>query len=441
MQSPWYPGGMYDNGIPQPAATWRSAKSRLPALARHLLETKLNLGWSDFSPVASTRDHGLEITSARLRLVSSRVRVIGYCFALLTLAWIGVDAATFELKVWLPLALGRIVAAIAFAAIAVGGSEPHSTNATIFRLGSLFLVPTCFFAYSLAVFAGDPASSMPLVVTPAYLDLPFIVMTGLALFPLTLRENLVLSSLLLAVFGLSIALVGTPTNFATGVAPSGNSHSFGLQPFSATWPFALVAWVAATAGMTQLHFLVAATQQSARDWLTGAYTRRFGEELLPLLFQASKRSGTAFTAIFIDLDDFKSVNDEFGHDVGDAVLREATRRVTSTLRRDDAVIRWGGEELLVLLPNTGPNEASTLIARIARTGLGHLPDGRAQTASLGVAERKHDETADALQLIGIADDRMYAAKSTGRNSVVDASATPRPFLRKVPLQPKNAHVA
>jgi len=82
----------------------------------------------------------------------------------------------------------------------------------------------------------------------------------------------------------------------------------------------------------------------------------------------------------------------------------------------------------VVMPNTGPDEALSTIRRIAKAGLGSRPDGSAQTASLGLGERISDDTSNWRQLVEVADARMYAAKSAGRNQVVGVNGIARPFI-------------
>jgi hypothetical protein len=110
--------------------------------------------------VLTGRDHGIAVSAARSALIAKRIRVIALWFAVLTVAWIGVDALAFERALWLPLAFGRTVAGLAFAAIAVHEQKCHSPRATFYRLCALFVIPACFFAYSASVFARAPSADV-----------------------------------------------------------------------------------------------------------------------------------------------------------------------------------------------------------------------------------------------------------------------------------------
>jgi two-component system cell cycle response regulator len=163
------------------------------------------------------------------------------------------------------------------------------------------------------------------------------------------------------------------------------------------------------------------------DAHTLAYNRRC---LLPRLheeMQRSLRTGEAVSLILFDLDHFKRVNDQWGHAVGDAVLRAVADMVRESVRAIDLLVRRGGEEFVLILPRTGAPEARDVAERV-RGRLAAEPlrvrDGVVlrQTASMGVATWNGVETAE--QLEERADLAMYEAKRSGRNRVICAEAAP-----------------
>jgi diguanylate cyclase (GGDEF)-like protein len=176
--------------------------------------------------------------------------------------------------------------------------------------------------------------------------------------------------------------------------------------------------VATLAGMSQLHFMTQLVNQAAHDGLTRVYTRRVGEELLDVQFNSSLRSGLPLAIAFLDLDHFKSVNDRFGHEEGDKTLKRASDAFRKVLRRGDIVVRWGGEEFIIMMPNTNGEGALNAILRLRELGLGERPDGEPQTASIGIAEMTADGSSDWSDLVEMADKRMYKAKKSGRDRVV-----------------------
>ena len=157
---------------------------------------------------------------------------------------------------------------------------------------------------------------------------------------------------------------------------------------------------------------------SITDKLTQLYNRAKIEELFQLELGKARRYGEQLTVILLDVDHFKAVNDSLGHQVGDQVLRDIAEVLRQNVRSTDHVGRWGGEEFVVLLPNTDLKQGAQLaeklrekIAAFEFTGAGR------KTGSLGVATFREGDDADAMTKR--ADDCLYRAKSQGRDQVVD----------------------
>ncbi|HEX5710070.1 MAG TPA: diguanylate cyclase [Sulfuricurvum sp.] len=160
-----------------------------------------------------------------------------------------------------------------------------------------------------------------------------------------------------------------------------------------------------------------AEELAITDRLTGLYNRLKLDEVLEYETIKSKRYGTALSLIIIDIDHFKNVNDTYGHQVGDMVLKEVANTLLSCKRESDTIGRWGGEEFLIVLPNT--NLAGAMItAEKIRTAIENHPFSVVgnKTASFGVSEFLVEENEDSF--IERADQALYRAKSGGRNQVV-----------------------
>ena len=168
-------------------------------------------------------------------------------------------------------------------------------------------------------------------------------------------------------------------------------------------------------------------REAQLDSLTGCCNRRSFEELFHKEAERSRRLGRGIAVLFVDLDHFKSINDRYGHGVGDVVLQQAARRIEKALRESDLLFRWGGEEFVALLPHTGPSEVAGVAERV-RAALAErslLPVGNeelAVTASIGGAAAAELPTAPA-DLLRRADQALYEAKRAGRNRVVQAALT------------------
>lgn len=161
--------------------------------------------------------------------------------------------------------------------------------------------------------------------------------------------------------------------------------------------------------------------QAERDWLTGLYNRRyFARELERLL---TEQRGGWFSLAVVDLDHFKSINDRFGHEIGDHVLVRVAALLCDVLRQPDIVVRSGGEEFLVLMPLTEANAATACCERIRQRiheePWEHIAAGLVVTASVGVASS--DDPDQLAALARSADQRLYDAKRSGRDRVVSES--------------------
>lgn len=159
----------------------------------------------------------------------------------------------------------------------------------------------------------------------------------------------------------------------------------------------------------------------ALDPLTGCYNRREFDRLTTHHIAGALRHEKAMSLIMFDIDYFKQVNDGFGHPAGDAVLIQIAAAVRAAVRREDYLIRYGGEEFIVVLPDTELRRAMELAGRLRRileTLDIRLPDGRTirKTASFGVSSLQKGW--DANRLVAEADRMLYQAKALGRNTVM-----------------------
>ena len=163
------------------------------------------------------------------------------------------------------------------------------------------------------------------------------------------------------------------------------------------------------------------------DGLTGLHNRRYMESHLAKLVDQATARGKALTVLVLDIDYFKSVNDNYGHDCGDDVLREFALRVRKSIRGIDLACRMGGEEFVVVMPETDMAVATTVAERLRRRIAGEpfkIQQGNTSidvTISVGIAALESQNDSAPL-LLKRADQALYRAKRDGRNRVVADAA-------------------
>lgn len=376
------------------------------SLVRHLPAVLFgDLSLHHLKELLSSHIHDLHLSRHRAGTIINRVRLISGCFAFLNLLWVLVDYWVFPIDVWNNLLLMRLAVVAVFIALAWPWQLPKRLSVAFLLLLTMLLNPLLFYLFSQSLFGDQQLYGWAAISVMLYASLPFIVMAGLSVFPLTVVESLllVLPVVLSLLLGLQLA-----DNFSwEGLLPT-------------LWLMLLVAGVYIISGMIQIHYMIVIVNKVSLDALTGAFTRRSGEEILDLYFHISNRHEKPFAVAFIDLDHFKQINDIYGHDEGDKALRQACANLQQLLRSGDIVIRWGGEEFILLLNGSDIAGAQKVVERITQNWLGKRPDGTALTASMGIAERVNDKAEDWPDLIELADQRMYQAKQSGRARCVFA---------------------
>ena len=151
-----------------------------------------------------------------------------------------------------------------------------------------------------------------------------------------------------------------------------------------------------------------AVKNSQIDRLTGVFNRNFLETDFENIFNSFDNKSIAM----LDIDYFKQINDTYGHQRGDEVLKHFAKKITSSIRKSDIVIRYGGEEFLIFMPNTAKQEAHIALQKIKNT---LTPCGDIEfTFSAGIA----DEGETLAEMVKIADKRLYKAKNEGRNKII-----------------------
>lgn len=160
-------------------------------------------------------------------------------------------------------------------------------------------------------------------------------------------------------------------------------------------------------------------KMSKTDYLTGLANRRFMMERIKEELARKERNGSNMSILMCDIDHFKKINDSYGHEVGDLVIKEVTNNINKILRKYDVVSRWGGEEFLILLPDIGNKEACIIAEKIRKQIENtKIVDQKIECrVSITIGVTEYDEKVSISDNINNADEALYQGKNAGRNKI------------------------
>jgi diguanylate cyclase (GGDEF)-like protein len=238
-----------------------------------------------------------------------------------------------------------------------------------------------------------------------------------AVFIIGNRRRSLIAGAAVVLASVLIAAVGISTGLARGTLPNDAiSYIAGSLIFLTVF---LVLMSVATIMRDQWHAAINRAAVYSRwaltDKLTGLANRRAGTEILARQCAVAKRQGSPQSIIMGDLDGFKRVNDKAGHALGDAVLTTVAGILQAAVRETDAVMRWGGEEFLIIVSNSDLEGARILAERCRRAIESEPLAGERMTMTFGVAQYQEGDTRESL--LARADANLYAGKKAGRNRV------------------------
>lgn len=167
-------------------------------------------------------------------------------------------------------------------------------------------------------------------------------------------------------------------------------------------------------------FVLALREDVRKDQLTQLANRLYLLQKLTRLLTSSREEGYPLSVVVVDIDDFKIVNDVYGHDEGDRVLVALAQIMQESLRKEDFVARWGGEEFVLVLPKADYEKARIPLERLKEEvrKKAKLPNGESITLSMGVVVFPEEEVQSAEELVKLADLALYEAKRRGKNCMV-----------------------
>ena len=362
------------------------------------INSLIRLNFRDF---VTAEYHNEDFNVSRSTQIFNRLQAIASIYAIVGVLWLFIDYQTIPQELFLDLAAIRLLMVAGMITLAVWHGAHKNLFMARVRLALLVIVPTLFFVSSSLVLAGHTAEVAQMV----YSFYPFVIVSQLAIFPLTLLEGILL---VIPAYG-GILLIGIVTGSAASGLLLGDMVLFLLLAFLAIW-----------AEVLQLRMLVGLYRQATRDPLTGMFNRRLLMERVKEEEARFARSGKTLSFMMIDLDKFKRVNDNYGYQVGDKVLEQFAKIARKLVRAGDVIGRYGGEEFMVVLPDTSQKMAGEVAERI-RNASEKMPvytdagEKVSFTVSIGVSQLNLGESGtNALERADVA---LNRAKESGRNSV------------------------
>lgn len=343
----------------------------------------------------SPHEHGWILAGRRAQEITRRLFLIVFCFAICTPLWLIIDAVSLSTEDFLEIAVLRLLVSGVFAFIAWKIKAGTASWSKIWISLLSLSVGLSIFHIGAAIIL-DGSISSP-VIARSYEFLPFILIAGLAMLPLTILESLFVA------FPAAVAMV------VAGMIRHGISA---FETIGDMWLFTILTIASIATSLLHFKFLDALSRQAIRDSISGAFSRASGEELIDLQFLLSARASTPLSIAYVDIENFKEKNNRIGRAKCDEILASVAKKLVSDFRKSDMVIRWGGDEMLLIMPNTKVDGAKLAIDRILAEGFENSI-GEKVEVSAGIAERITDDVSNWVELISLAEKRSEAASSMG----------------------------
>ncbi len=359
---------------------------------------------TNFSDLSSNKWHSRDFNGSRAEYIYMRLRLLSLVFALLAIAWIPVDVLFTPNEVLGKILSLRLAYSGFFLLLGLWAAYSQSLFFSRLRVAFFIIIPCVFYISSRLIFSHHADMQGVLI---GYSFLPYLTIALLAIFPLTLVE----SFFYMLVVGLSYVLTEYYLGNLQSVSTLGN-----------IWLLTLLAGISVCAQLSQLHMLLRLYREASRDALTGLVNRGVLNKWLEPEISRVRANDQTLSAVLIDLDFFKRVNDTYGHLAGDQVLKDFAAILKSQLLGFNLIGRYGGEEFLAILPGLTATEAVELAERVrkrchANKTRGINGETIAYTVSIGVSQLREDDTMTSL--IDRADKGLYTSKAEGRDMVVN----------------------
>jgi len=348
-----------------------------------------------------SRQHPADFNLVRAEYINTRVRFLALLFSVLTPLWIPVDFFILQKEDFVPVMVARLLFSLSLLALWVKATYVFSISHARFRLLVLMVMPALFHL-STQFILGDHLNDEHLA---SYTFLPFLIIAIHCVFPLTLKEGC-----LLAFF----------TIFTLSLDELVQHQMFTLESLNNLWLLLVIMGIAIWAQLSQLHMQLKLFEQATTDALTGLLTRRSFMSLAESELNRAERYNRPLTMALLDLDHFKNVNDTYGHQAGDRVLITFSGLLKDVLRTTDLIGRFGGEEFIIILPETTVEEAEKVIQRVLDSCHQHPVVHENKEIAFTVSAGLGEVLVDVQTSIRYVDESLYKAKKEGRDRITIA---------------------
>lgn len=347
---------------------------------------------------ASVHPHAKLFNYHRARLIMKRVRATSAFLASSAALWAATNFYVLPIHLAASLASGLVLAAAVFAVLAFERAWTPSAGGARLAIGLVLTVLAALFIFSAQILWQTDLNAGDRAAASAYTLLPFVCVAGLAVVPLTLAE-------------LILFMLPALSIFLTFFLTHNDNLIWGYSPIALSVVLLSIVVVTGISSLSQLNLMQGMLRQSLRDSVTRALNRRSGELILDLQLAKAKRTGSPLTVVFLDLNNFKQVNDRLGHATGDEILRCVANFLRTGLRASDALVRWGGDEFLLILPRAAEADVTRRLTALMDRDSSPTFHGWHVTWSIGTAQWPNESAKDSrTALLAMADSRMYLAK-------------------------------
>lgn len=356
--------------------------------------------------IVSARHHSDDFIETRDGYITIRLRFMAFFYALAVPLWIPCDYLFLRPEHFPPMVIARLLLSGVLLTIGFLTLRKLATRGVHLSLALAIIAPCLFYVGALLILQQEVAE----LPQAGYSFMPFLMVAMLGVFPLTLAWGSALIAAIISIY------LGQAAALGQLMTP---------DTIDKLWVFLMFGGITLWIQAGQLLMLLKLYRESTQDPLTGMVNRRVLMKRLVSEIAHVDDGKPPFCILMFDMDRFKRINDNHGHLTGDKVLKTAAKLIQSSLRGNDMVARFGGEEFVAVLPGSGVEEAIAVAERVRQRCYAAqitAPDGQLLRLSVSVGVTQY-EPGEAIEMtLNRVDDSLYKAKEQGRNRVIHSQS-------------------